>query len=478
VNFTDPYFSANQALTINQDETPDIEGVGDLAAGDSVAVQTGTTGRDWAVEVLEPRGVIVREFPGAPDTYNALEGGQVTGVIFDIGSALEEADNRAALAVVEEIPTGELYGFPVDPENGALLDELNQALADMLSDGTYQAIYDTWFDRPEGSILYEAPALPDVAAIGSEDNPIQVVYVPSTEAEKIVAGGELLAVALNEATGLFFEVSVPTSYAATVEAICAAPATTMGFIPAQAYILGNALCGIDVERKAMRYGFDVYWTAFLVQRDSDIETLADLEGKTWAYPDAASTSGFIVPSGLFASLGIAPAESFAAGGHPGAVRAVYNGEAEFGTVFYSPPIDSDRNVLWSYGDPPDIADDILGTCALNDDGEIVCGEDVFPRDARRNVREDLPDVIQKVRILDELSPVIPNDTLSFGPDFPEDTRADIVSALDAFSADDPEGFAEAFAAYSWTSLSVTSDAEFDAIRVILTAIGYDLEDLG
>ncbi len=36
-----------------------------------------------------------------------------------------------------------------------------------------------------------------------------------------------------------------------------------------------------------------------------------------------------------------------------------------------------------------------------------------------------PDVVQKVKIL-ALSPAIPNDTLSFSPDFPEDLRAQIV----------------------------------------------------
>jgi ABC-type phosphate/phosphonate transport system substrate-binding protein len=33
-----------------------------------------------------------------------------------------------------------------------------------------------------------------------------------------------------------------------------------------------------------------------------------------------------------------------------------------------------------------------------------------------------PDVVQKLRIL-MISPDIPNDTLSFGPDFPADVRA-------------------------------------------------------
>src|SRR5574341_353014 len=63
--------------------------------------------------------------------------------------------------------------------------------------------------------------------LGSEERPIQVLFVPSVEAGVITTGGEIMAEALNEATGLTFEVSVPTSYAATIEAMCASPGDTV-----------------------------------------------------------------------------------------------------------------------------------------------------------------------------------------------------------------------------------------------------------
>ena len=180
---------------------------------------------------------------------------------------------------------------------------MNTALAAMAADGTYQAIYDEWFDAPAGSILYEEMA---PAAIGTEENPIQVLFVPSVSAEEIIAGGAVLAEALNTATGLFFEVSVPTSYAATIEAMCASPDNTIGFIPANAYVLANELCGVTPALKSLRYGYTEYWAEVIVPRDSDIDSLDDLNGKTWAYPDSTSTSGFLVPSGMFAALGITP----------------------------------------------------------------------------------------------------------------------------------------------------------------------------
>ena len=153
VNFTTPYYRAQQSLTINSEETPDIQSTEDLGEGDSVAVQTGTTGEAWARENLAPNGVQVRSFPEAPDTYTALEAGNVTGVIFDEPASIAEAENRPALEVVEAIDTDEEYGFGVDPQNEELLDAINGVLQEMIDDGTYQQIYDKYFpDAPAGSV--------------------------------------------------------------------------------------------------------------------------------------------------------------------------------------------------------------------------------------------------------------------------------------------------------------------------------------
>ena len=83
-------------------------------------------------------------------------------------------------------------------------------------------------------------------SIGTADNPIEVLFVPSVSAEEIIAGGDLLKAALNEATGLEFNVSVGTSYASTIEEMCASPENTIGFIPAQGYVLASDLCGVEM----------------------------------------------------------------------------------------------------------------------------------------------------------------------------------------------------------------------------------------
>lgn len=323
----------------------------------------------------------------------------------------------------------------------------------------------------------EAPAAA-AGDIGSEGHPIKVLFVPSVDANVIVAGGEMMADALKAATGLNFTVSVPTSYAATIEEMCASPSDTMGFIPGLGYVIANQLCGVDVAFKAVRFGNDVYWAQIMVPRDSDVQSLADLDGKKWAYPDAGSTSGYLAVLPMFAEAGVTPGETLEAGGHPGAVRAVYSGEADFGTSFFSPPLKPEGEAAWAPGDDPDIPADLIESCAPTDDGsKLMCG-DWRVLDARANLREEAPDVVQKVRIL-TLSPAIPNDTLSFGPDFPAELRQQISDALVAF-AGTPEWETsignQDF--YGWTGINPATDAEYDVVRQMVELSGLTLEDLG
>lgn len=306
-------------------------------------------------------------------------------------------------------------------------------------------------------------------ALGSEANPIEVYFVPSVEAGIITTGGEVMAAALKEATGLNFKVSVPASYAATIEAMCAAPDRSIGFIPALGYVLANDRCGIDVAEKAIRNGFSVYWTEYIVRRDSDIYTFGDLEGKTWGYGDTGSTSGYAVPFTEMQVAGITPGEAQETGGHNQTVLAVLDGKVDFGTTFYSPPVMPEGSAAWQPGDLPEPYD-TTETSFVSEDGSKLMVGDTQILDARANVRETNPDVIDQVRIL-RISQPIPNDTMSFGPDFPADVRTQIVDALTAFSATD--AWATSIGSpdfYGWTGIAPASDAEYDIVRQMVANI--------
>ena len=313
--------------------------------------------------------------------------------------------------------------------------------------------------------------------LGSEDNPIQVYFVPSVEASVIVSGGDVMAQALEEATGLQFEVSVPTSYAATVEAMCASPDNSMGFIPAAGYVIANNRCGVEVGAAAVRRGWAYYWAQWIVRRDSDILTFGDLAGKTWGYGDPGSTSGYIVPLVEMRAAGIEPGDTVETGGHNQTVLAVYNSEVDFGTTFYSPPEMPEGHAPWQIGDLPEPFDLTVDDSFVSEDGEALMVGDIRILDARANVRDTAPDVVEQVRIL-KLSAPIPNDTLSFGPEFPAELRQQIIDALVEFSG--TEAWLQSIGSedfYGWSSIQAIDDEAYDPVRQQLEVLGMTEEDV-
>jgi polar amino acid transport system substrate-binding protein len=167
VAFSVPYFVSRLALTINTQRTPNIDSFDDLKSGDTLAVQVGTTSLDYANKNLKPKGVTVREFPEAPDTYNALEAEQVTAVLFDEPSAVAELEERKTLKIAAAVDSGDRYGFPINPENKPLQDAINKALQAIIDDGAYDRIFDKYASLPPSSRISKASGTPGATPTGA-----------------------------------------------------------------------------------------------------------------------------------------------------------------------------------------------------------------------------------------------------------------------------------------------------------------------
>jgi phosphonate transport system substrate-binding protein len=323
----------------------------------------------------------------------------------------------------------------------------------------------------------------DEATLGSEDRPIKVLFVPSVEVDQIISGGEILANALTEATGLNFEVSVPTSYAATIEEICASPDDTIGFIPAQGYVLANNRCGVTVGAAAVRFGLSWYAAQYVVPFDSTATSLEDLSGATWCIPDFGSTSGYLYPSAEFAALGIETGEVVETGSHNNSMLGVYNGDCDFATAFFSPPLLPNYDRAWAYGvDSPEIWREAGVSPVRTEEGRTFVNGDPAEGgyrilDARSSVSDTAPDIFDQTRIL-AVTDRIPNDTVSFGPEFPLNTANNIVNALIDFTASDACAqsiCSEEF--YNWTGLEAVTDSFYDPVRSAMDFLGISEEDI-
>jgi polar amino acid transport system substrate-binding protein len=150
IDFSDPYFNADQALLVASDSG--VHSIDDLAE-ESVGVQAGSTGQIKAEELLDGGQIgEILPYRTIGEAFVALEGGKVEGVIYDLSAAHTKiVESGGELRFVEPISTGEQYGIAF-PKDSPLVDPVNRALAEIKDDGTYEKLYKKWIGMPPEDI--------------------------------------------------------------------------------------------------------------------------------------------------------------------------------------------------------------------------------------------------------------------------------------------------------------------------------------
>ena len=76
------------------------------------------------------------------------------------------------------------------------------------------------------------------------------------------------------------------------------------------YVLANHVAGAQVVSTIEYDGKPEYFAIIVTHPDSGIKTMADLKGKTFAFGDKGSTSGYLIPLHHFMTQGIEPDKYF------------------------------------------------------------------------------------------------------------------------------------------------------------------------
>lgn len=276
---------------------------------------------------------------------------------------------------------------------------------------------------------------PKEPELGTEENPIVWAVVPSGDTERVVAGFDEVAKMIKDETGLVIEPLVATEYAGVIEAMASdPPKAQMAALATFAYILAAEKGVAEAELVATRFDSPVYNGQIYVRADSGIESITELEGKTFCRPDPLSTSGWIIPSITLKAAGIDPETDLAsivdAGSHDAAIAGVYNGDCDAGSSYV---------------------------------------------DARSRIEADYPDVMDVIKVI-EVSIDIPNDGVQYVPSMPRETRDKINDALLKI-AETEEGKAALDTAYQWGGLIKVDDTFYDPFRQVLDAAGVNIEEL-
>lgn len=142
VDFSKPYFEANQAIVVRKDGKFEPKKLEELV-GKKVAVQLGTTGD---LVVSEINGVQVVRFQKFTDAFLELQNGRVDAVVLDEAPAKAYLKKFPKFLISTVVDTGETYGIAVKKGNKELLNFVNQTLDILKSSGTYNKLIQKWFE--------------------------------------------------------------------------------------------------------------------------------------------------------------------------------------------------------------------------------------------------------------------------------------------------------------------------------------------
>ena len=142
MTFSDPYFDANFNLVVPTAST--AKSLADMK-GKTLGGQASTTGLDYLNAHKDEFGYQVTEFTGFDLQSQAILTGQVDGIVNDVPVLAKLVkDNASTIKSVDEIKSGDKYGFGMKKGNDALAKVVNGVLAEIKSNGKYDASYQKW----------------------------------------------------------------------------------------------------------------------------------------------------------------------------------------------------------------------------------------------------------------------------------------------------------------------------------------------
>ncbi|MES2857401.1 MAG: phosphate/phosphite/phosphonate ABC transporter substrate-binding protein [Bdellovibrionota bacterium] len=274
------------------------------------------------------------------------------------------------------------------------------------------------------------------AELGTAENPIKLFFVPSVDAKVVDSNSKTMKTWLEANTPYKFEIHVPQSYIAVVEAFGSGRAD-IAALNTFGYYLAHKKYGAEARITVVRHGKTTYQSQIIAKKGR-FKDLKDLEGKKLAFVDAASFSGYILPLKFLKDAGVKISDSVFAMKHDNVVSMIYQGQVDAGATFYSPPDEKDGI-----------------------------------QDARRLVKAQYPDVEQKIEIV-KLTTEIPNDPLTFRKDMPEAMKKELTDAF-LKMVQTEEGKAAFKNIYGVTALQAATDADYDSIRAMVETSGINAE---
>jgi phosphonate transport system substrate-binding protein len=275
--------------------------------------------------------------------------------------------------------------------------------------------------------------------LGTQKNPIKIYFTPSVDAEKIATNSKEFIRFLEEDTGYFFKTGIPTSFVAVVEAIGSERAD-IAVMNSFGYLMANERYGAEAKLTVLRHGIMTYRGQIITHVDSGINTIEDLEGKSFAFVDPSSVTGRLSALKVLAEKGVKLGNTTYSMKHDNVVTQVYQRQADAGATFHAYPDENGKE-----------------------------------RDARSRVLTQFPDVMEKVKIL-AITQDVRNDPFVFRKDLPAEMTNKVLAAIEKYLSTE-EGKTSFKNIYDVEGVVRTQDSDYDELRKIVKAANISLEEL-
>lgn len=272
--------------------------------------------------------------------------------------------------------------------------------------------------------------------VGTKKNPIKLFLIPGQDAQILEDNGKKVTEFLEKKTNLYFDIKVPTSYIAVVEAFGSKKAD-VAIMNTFGYILAHEKYGVEAKLMGIHFG-QKYYQGQIITRKGHLKSLEDINGKKFAYVDPASTSGFLMPTDLMRKKNIKPKEFVFAGKHDTVIAMLYQKQVDAGATFYTP------------------------------------SKNGVPQDARKLVLTQFPDVFEKIKIL-KLTDPIPNDPIVFRSELDKEIKEKIKLALIEYLKTD-DGKDTFMKLYNMNGVISVDDTHYDQIRSTLKELGKTAQE--
>ena len=145
VDFTEPYFSANQSVLVRKDSGFNITV---LFGKNKLGVQTGTTGDLWVTENLVDKGFLSKNNIVRYDTFNFavrdLVNKNIDAIVLD-NPVAERFTKTDPVEIVGIIITNENYGIAVKKDRKDLLNTLNEGILELQKNGKIDELVIKYF---------------------------------------------------------------------------------------------------------------------------------------------------------------------------------------------------------------------------------------------------------------------------------------------------------------------------------------------